>query len=91
MKNFKKYDKVYCIDNHSIIGDKNSKITYNTLAYDIPYTIKLVYEYDIVLSENGCVYKKERFISEEEYFLRNRLEKIKKLKNLINVQKEEIR
>lgn len=89
--NFKKYDKVYCVDKHSVIGDKNSKITYNSLLYDTPYTIKIVYEYDIVLSENGCVYKKERFISAEEYILRKRIDKIKQLKYLINVQKEEVR
>lgn len=87
---FKKYDKVYCVDNHSVIGDKNSKI-YNSLIYDTPYTIKIVFEYEIVLSENGCVYKKERFISAEEYFLMKRTDKIKQLKYLINVQKEEVR
>lgn len=88
--NFKKYDKVYCVNNHYVIDDKDSKI-YNSLVYDTPYTIKIVYEYDIVLSENGCVYKKERFISAEEYLLRKRIDKIKQLKYLINVQKEEVR
>lgn len=88
--NFKKYDKVYCVDNHWVIGDKDSKI-YNSLVYDTPYTIKIVFEHEIELSENGCVYKKERFISAEEYFLRKRTDKIKQLKYLINVQKEEVR
>lgn len=80
---FKKDDMVYCIDYHYIMGDKNSKI-FNTLHYDVPYKIFDIYEYQIILSDQKYIYKKERFITEEQYLLRQRIGKIKHLKELFN-------
>ena len=85
---FKVGDVVYCIDNHFIYGVKTSSLLC-WLEKDTPYTIHDIDGVNLLLTINKSkLLYSARFITEEQYIINSRKDKILYLKKIIKCQKK---
>lgn len=82
---FKVGETVYCIDNKYYDSTDKNETIFN-IFLDKPYIVSSDFgTLNLIrLVDNNSIYETERFISEKEYKISKRVEKIKKIKNEIH-------